>query len=51
MTSDSNYKFVRYVDLAMNPAEESAVDNFAVADTVGLCTSKKYDTHAGGHPA
>ena len=51
MTSDSNYKFVRYVDLAMNPAEESAVDNFAVADTVGLCSSKKYDTHAGGHPA
>ena len=51
MTSDSNYKFVRYMDLAMNPAEKSAVNNFAVADTVGLCTSNRYDTHAGGHPA
>ena len=30
MTSDSNYKFVRYMDLAMNPAGESALDNFAV---------------------
>jgi hypothetical protein len=32
MTSDSNYKFVRSMDLAMDPvpAEESAVDNFAV---------------------
>jgi len=32
MTNDSNYKFVRYMDLAMDPvpAEESAVDDFAV---------------------
>ena len=30
MTSDSNYKFVRYMDLAMNPAGKSALDNFAV---------------------
>jgi hypothetical protein len=31
-TNDSNYKFVRYMDLAMDPvpAEESAVDDFAV---------------------
>jgi hypothetical protein len=32
MTNDSHYKFVRYMDLAMDPvpAEESAVDDFAV---------------------
>jgi hypothetical protein len=32
MTNNSNYKFVRYIHLAMDPvpAEESAVDNFAV---------------------
>jgi hypothetical protein len=32
MTNDSHYKLVRYMDLAMNPApaEESAVDDFAV---------------------
>jgi hypothetical protein len=32
MTNDSNYKFVHYMDLAMDPvpAEESAVDDFAV---------------------
>jgi hypothetical protein len=32
MASDSNYKLLRYMDLAMNPvpAEESAVDDFAV---------------------
>jgi hypothetical protein len=31
-TNDSNYKFVRYMDLAMDPvpAEEFAVDDFAV---------------------
>ena len=32
MTNDSNYRFVRYMDLAMDPVptEESAVDDFAV---------------------
>ncbi|KAF8466813.1 hypothetical protein DFH94DRAFT_780270 [Russula ochroleuca] len=33
MTNDLNYRFVRYMDLAMDPvlAEESAVDDFAVS--------------------
>jgi hypothetical protein len=32
MTNDSNYKFVCYMDLAMDPVpvEESAMDDFAV---------------------
>jgi hypothetical protein len=55
MTNGSNYKFVRYMDLAMDRvlAEDSAVLDFCrlSTNTVGSFAPNKDNTHAGGNPA
>jgi len=54
MDADSNYKLIRYMDLAMDPVptEESAVDDFVVqlVHSVGLRATETDGTYTSRYP-